>query len=79
MHQTILLVFCMHQTRLLVFCMRQTRLLVFRMRQRDADVPRGELAAGKAVPEGKSSGETQKALVGPKRSDEPQTTFLQFT
>ena len=40
-----------HAGVLLVFCMHQTRLLVFRMRQGDADVPRGELAAGKAVPE----------------------------
>ena len=59
-HAGVLLVFGMHHTILLVFCMHQTRLLVFRMRQGNADVPRGELAAGKAVPEGKSSGEQRK-------------------
>ena len=51
-HVGVLLVFCMHQTRLLVFCMRQG----------DADVPRGELTAGKAVPGGTKS-LVKKALV----------------
>ena len=54
-HAGVLLVFCMHQTRLLVLRMHQTRLLVFCMRQGDADVPRGELTAGKAVPGGKKA------------------------
>ena len=54
-HVGVLLVFCMHQTRLLVLRMHQTRLLVFCMRQGDADVPRGELTAGKAVPGGKKA------------------------
>ena len=54
-HIGVLLVFSMHQTRFLVFCMRQTRLLVFCMCQGDADVPRGELTAGKAVPGGKKA------------------------
>ena len=44
-HVGVLLVLRMHQTRLLVFCMRQG----------DADVPRGELTAGKAVPGGKKA------------------------